>query len=152
MGTPLAPCDGMPTILIVDDCRPIADILARYLSSAGYKVTITADGGAALAAIAESRPDCVLLDLMMPGMTGMELLHALNADDALADIPVVLVSSRVGEGRTHFFAERDANICVGKPFTRPQVLSAVASVLGERALGARRPAARAAVGAAAPAA
>ena len=131
----------MPTILIVDDCRPIADILARYLSSAGYKITITADGAGALAAIAQNRPDCMLLDLMMPGMTGMELLHQLNADPALADIPVVLVSSRVGEGRTHLFAERDANICVGKPFTRPQVLAAVRSVLGDRALGAGRSAA-----------
>jgi CheY-like chemotaxis protein len=131
----------MPTMLIVDDCRPIADILARYLSSAGHKVTITADGAGALAAIAQNRPDCVLLDLMMPGMTGMELLHTLNGDPSLADLPVVLVSSRVGEGRTHLFAERDANVCVGKPFTRLQVLEAVATVLRERAPRAGRSAA-----------
>ena len=139
----------MRTILIVDDCRPVAQILARHLDRAGYAVSFAADGVDALVSVAQKRPDCILLDLMMPVMTGAELLHRLKQDPATADIPIVLVSSRVGEGRTHIFSEWDADYCVGKPFTRLQVLEAVAAALGEPAVGAAR-SAQAALGAAAP--
>jgi CheY-like chemotaxis protein len=91
-------------------------------------------------------------------MTGAELLHRLKQDPATAEIPIVLVSSRIGEGRTHVFSERDADYCVGKPFTREQVLDAVAAALGVHGTGAAVPgdrgataarAAQAALGAAA---
>jgi CheY-like chemotaxis protein len=119
----------MRSILVVEDCRDIAIILAHHLSGAGYKVTTVRDGAAALDSVARSVPDCILLDLMMPVMTGIELLHVLKRDPSTANIPVVLVSARIGEGRTHIFSEGDANYCVGKPFTRRQVLDAVGAVL-----------------------
>ena len=119
----------MPSILVVDDCRAVASILARHLTSAGHTVTIAENGAEALGRIAERTPDCIVLDLMMPVMTGHELLHTMKTDPATARIPIVLVSSRVGEGRSHIFAERDADYCVGKPFTRAQVLDAVRAAL-----------------------
>jgi len=123
----------MPSILIVEDCRDIALILANHLGSAGYRVTIADDGAAALAILRQGRTDCVLVDLMMPVMTGIELLQHMKEDPALASTAVVLVSARVGEGRTHVFTEREADYCVGKPFTRRQILDAVAAALDERA-------------------
>jgi CheY-like chemotaxis protein len=122
----------MASLLIVEDCVAIAAILARHLTGAGYDVTIAHDGVAALDHVSRRAPDCILLDLMMPVMTGIELLHWLKEDPATATIPVVLVSARIGEGRTHVFAERDADHCVGKPFTRQQVLDAVRAVLNAR--------------------
>lgn len=148
-GIVVAPIERMRTILIVDDCRPVAQILAHHLSRAGYAVSFAADGVDALVSLAQKRPDCILLDLMMPLMTGDELLHRLKQDPATADIPIVLVSSRVGEGRAHIFSERDADYCVGKPFTRLQVLEAVAAALGEPAPCSAR-SAQAALGGAAP--
>jgi len=127
--------DRMPSILIADDCAPVALIMARHVREAGYQVALARDGAEALDVLARRPIDCILLDLMMPTMTGMELLPRLKQDPATASIPIVLVSSRVGTGRTHVFAERDADICVGKPFTRAQILAAVRAALQQRAGG-----------------
>jgi CheY-like chemotaxis protein len=132
-----------PSVLVVDDCREVACILAGHLRGKGYHVMLAHDGAAALALLARKPVDCILLDLMMPVMTGMELLHELKRDPALAAIPVVLVSARVGEGRTHFIAERDADYSIGKPFTRREVLDAVQAALRtapmQSSLGVRAP-------------
>lgn len=92
-------------------------------------MAIARDGAEALKSVSRWVPDCILLDLMMPVMTGIELMHVLREDPATARIPVVLVSARIGEGRTHVFTEGEANYCVGKPFTRRQVLDAIGAVL-----------------------
>ena len=133
----LAPTECMPSILVVDDSLPIALILERHLRGAGYHVTLAHDGAEALNQMARATPDCIFLDLMMPVMTGIELLHQLRRDPAMASIPVVVVSARVGEGRTHVCSEGEADYSVGKPFTRRKVLSAVEAVMRE---GAKRPA------------
>src|SRR5882724_6540779 len=128
LGIVLAPTLRMrlkPSILVVDDCREVADILARHLRDQGYEVTLAHDGAAALALLARKPFDCILLDLMMPVMTGIEVLHELKRDPTQAAIPVILVSARVGEGHTHVIAERDADYSIGKPFTRRKVLDAV---------------------------
>ncbi len=119
----------MPSILVVDDCLPIASILARHLSKAGHKVSIATNGAEALDRIAAEAPDCIVADLLMPVMTGHELVHALKSDPTTADIPVVLVSSRVGDGRSHIFPDYDPNYCVGKPFNGRQVLDAIGAAL-----------------------
>jgi two-component system phosphate regulon response regulator PhoB len=122
-----------PTILIVDDCADIARIIARYLESAGYHTITVTSGAAARDVLAHTKPDCVVLDLMMPGMSGAELLHGLRADEATADIPIILVSARVGYHGTHFRSEIDADYSVGKPFTRQQIVHAVRIVLARKA-------------------
>lgn len=122
-----------PTILIIDDCTDIARIISRYLESASYR-TLTANGGiAAREMVSAAKPDAIVLDLMMPGMSGAEFLHALRSDPATADIPVVLVSARVGHHGTHFRSQVDADFSVGKPFTRQQIVGAVRTVLARKA-------------------
>ena len=71
-------------------------------------------------------------------LTGMELLQQLKQNPAMSDIPIVLVSSSVGVGRSHVFAERDADICVGKPFTRRQILEAIRAAMKTRTVVAPR--------------
>jgi chemosensory pili system protein ChpA (sensor histidine kinase/response regulator) len=123
----------MPSVLVVDDNPAIALILSRHLIRAGYHVSVAHDGIDALRRIERIRPDVILLDLMMPVMTGVELLHALKHDPEHARIPIVLVSARVGEGRTHVVTERGADRSVGKPFTQQQVLAAVEAALRDSA-------------------
>lgn len=118
-----------PTILIVEDCTDIARIIAKYLQSGSYRTVIAADGFEALRILEGMTPDGIVLDLMMPGMSGAELLHHLRGNPATAAIPVVLVSARVGHYGTHFAAQLDANFSVGKPFTRQQILEAVHTVV-----------------------
>lgn len=121
------------TILIVDDCVDIARIISRYLESASYRTLVAGSGEEARRIIAETTPDCIVLDLMMPGMSGAELLHGLRGDPATAGIPVILVSARVGHHGTHFRSEVDADFSVGKPFTRQQIIQAVRTVLARKA-------------------
>lgn len=121
-----------PTVLIVDDCTDIARIIARYLETAGFYPMTAGSGVEAQGMLACTTPDCIILDLMMPGMSGAELLHALRNDVATAAIPVVLVSARVGHHGTHFRSEMDADYSVGKPFTRQQIVEAVRTVLARR--------------------
>lgn len=122
----------MPSILIADDCTAVALIMAKYAREAGFQVALARDGAEALQVLSQKPIDCILLDLMMPTMTGIELLQQLKRDPHTADIPVVLVSASVGAFRSHMFAERDADICVGKPFTRAQILGAVRDALKRR--------------------
>ena len=131
-GIVLAQTIGMPSILIADDCAPVASIMARHLRDAGHRVFLAKDGAEALALLGRLPIDCILLDLLMPTMTGIQLLPLLKQDPATSAIPIVLVSARVGAGRSHIFAERDADICVGKPFTRQQILDAVEYALRPR--------------------
>ena len=86
----------MAEILIVDDERMIRTGLAQLLSGAGFAVREARDGKSALAAVAELRPDLVLLDIMMPGMDGFEVCEKLLAADR--DLPVVFLTAKDSEG------------------------------------------------------
>lgn len=81
------------TVLVVDDEFAIVDVLTALLSDDGFRVVTAANGQQGLARIAEGRPDVIVLDLMMPVMDGHAMLEALDADPALRDIPVILVSA-----------------------------------------------------------
>ena len=85
----------MAEILIVDDERMIRVGLAQLLSGAGFTVREARDGKSALAAVAERRPDLVLLDIMMPGMDGFEVCEKLLASDR--DLPVVFLTAKDSE-------------------------------------------------------
>ena len=85
----------MAEILIVDDERMIRAGLAQLLSGAGFAVREARDGESALAAVAERRPDLVLLDIMMPGMDGFKVCERLSAADR--DLPVVFLTAKDSE-------------------------------------------------------
>ncbi|MBA2513761.1 MAG: response regulator, partial [Solirubrobacterales bacterium] len=67
------------TVLVVDDEKTIAEVVARYLERAGYSTHVAADGARALQIAAEVRPDLVVLDLMLPGLDGLEVMRRLRA-------------------------------------------------------------------------
>jgi twitching motility two-component system response regulator PilH len=122
-----------PIVLVVEDCTPVARVIAAHLESAGYRAIVAESALEAQRALHATTPDCIVLDLLMPGMSGSELLHQLRREPATQAIPVVLASARVGHHGTHFRSQLDADYSVGKPFTKQQLLQAVRTVLSRAA-------------------
>ena len=87
----------MPLILIADDDQLLCELLRFKLEGAGYAVRAAYDGEAALAAVRAEVPDAIVLDSMMPVLTGPEVLHVLKGDPATAAIPVIMLTARRGE-------------------------------------------------------
>ena len=85
--------DQKPLILIVDDEPLNIDYLEQELDDLGYATVSAANGKEALAQVTESQPEMILLDIMMPGMDGFEVLAKLKEDPELRDIPVVVISA-----------------------------------------------------------
>ena len=90
--SPVSPTPTAPTVLICDDDSGVREVLARILTARGYRAATAADGEEALRMARTLRPRLVLLDLAMPGMTGWEVLEALEADVSTRRIPVIIHS------------------------------------------------------------
>jgi putative two-component system response regulator len=82
-----------PVILAVDDTEANLDVLLETLEE-DYEVAVAMDGPAALSAVADSPPDLILLDIMMPGMDGYEVCRQLRANPATSDIPVIFIDRK----------------------------------------------------------
>ena len=119
----------MTTILVVDDEPLIAMALEAALEDVGYEVVTAANGRQGLERLAEARADLVLLDIMMPVMSGPVMLAAMAADPALAGIPVIILSS-LPEATIQERTDGVAAI-IRKPYTADQVLGEIAQALGE---------------------
>ena len=122
---------SQPQVLVVDDDGTVADVVARYLQKAGYAVTCCADGPSALAAAAQNPPDLVVLDLMLPGIDGLEVCRRLRA---IAPIPVIMLTARGEETDRIAGLEIGADDYVTKPFSPRELTLRVQSVL-RRAAG-----------------
>ena len=81
-------------ILVADDDPTVRLLLVTHLEADGHEVSTVEEGTAALAAVRQDRPDALVMDVMMPGLTGWEVLQALRAENLLSGLPVVLVSGR----------------------------------------------------------
>ena len=116
-------------ILVVDDDPTVAEVVARYLLHAGYTVARAADGLAALAKVAETRPDLVVLDLMLPEIDGLEVCRRLRADPAARDVPVVMLTAKGDEQDRITGLELGADDYVTKPFSPRELVLRIQSVL-----------------------
>lgn len=120
------------TILVVDDSEDIALISARMLTQRGFAVSTAADGHEALAMVARQRPSCILLDVMMPRMSGLEVLQALKANPATSSIPVIMVTAKTGDEDVLHGYQQGADYYITKPFTADELLYGVNLVLGHQ--------------------
>ncbi|MGH7590280.1 MAG: response regulator, partial [Gemmatimonadales bacterium] len=119
--------DGRPLVLVIDDDADARLLMQQYLEHAGYAV-VAASGGADGLALARSyRPAAITLDLMMPEMSGWEVMQALKADPELAAIPVVVVSIVAGEQEGRVLGVMDL---LPKPVDRDLLVSTVRRILG----------------------
>ncbi len=114
------------TILVVDDNEKIVEVLAAYLESEGFDVLTAGDGESALALAEEHRPDLALLDIMLPGIDGIELTRRLQR---LWNTPVILVTARTEEIDRLIGLEVGADDYVSKPFSPREVVARVKAVL-----------------------
>lgn len=119
----------MLKILIADDDDILVDLIRFRLSGAGYEVLWAADGEAALEQAKAALPDLIVLDAMMPILTGMEVLVALKLEPTTASIPVIMLTARKGETDIVKAIDAGAADYLTKPFIPNELLSRVASQL-----------------------
>ncbi len=111
----------MATVLLVEDQRTQRELMAATLSQDGLKVITAADGREALQKLQETRPDVVVLDVVMPNMNGYEVLREIRKHPDLAKLPVVVCSVKGEQFDKHWAERLGSNAYVVKPF-EPQVL------------------------------
>ena len=121
----------MATVLVVEDEWAIADWLQSLLAEEGYGVTVASNGRQALDILKHEKPDLVLTDFMMPILDGQQLLAAIRKDPALADIPVVFMSS-LQEPAVRQRAD-GYRAFLRKPFRETELLRVLEQVLGPKA-------------------
>ncbi|MDY7089620.1 MAG: response regulator transcription factor [Actinomycetota bacterium] len=114
-------------VLVVDDDPTVSDVVRRYLEQSGCRVRLAADGSAALAAVAAERPDLVVLDVMMPGLDGLEVCRRLRRD--VPDLPVVMLTALGEEADRVLGLEIGADDYVTKPFSPRELVLRIRSVL-----------------------
>ncbi len=115
-------------ILVVDDVPENVRLLEAVLASRGYDVLTATNGLAALEIVASEQPDLILLDVMMPGLDGYAVCRQLRADDDTAVLPVIMVTSSVGEEKRRAI-EAGADDFIPKPFNHEELLTRVRSLL-----------------------
>jgi two-component system response regulator ResD len=121
--------DTRGSVLVVDDEPTITDVVSRYLERAGYETRSAPDGAAALELAREARPDLVVLDLMLPGMDGLEVMRRLRATGNGRRLPVILLTAR-GEPADRVIGLRlGADDYVAKPFSPAELVARVDAVL-----------------------
>jgi two-component system, OmpR family, response regulator ResD len=113
-------------ILVVDDEPTIVEVVELYLRREGFEVASAADGSAALAAVERRRPDLVVLDLMLPGMSGLEVAQRLRAGGRL---PIIMLTARGEETDRVVGLELGADDYVVKPFSPRELVARVKAVL-----------------------
>ncbi|GAA2332869.1 response regulator transcription factor [Streptomyces kunmingensis] len=124
--TGAAPSPGTARVLVVDDAPTVAEVVTGYLERAGYVVDRAGDGPAALALAAAHRPDLVVLDLMLPGMDGLEVCRRMRAR---GPVPVIMLTARGDEEDRILGLEVGADDYVTKPFSPRELVLRVESVL-----------------------
>ncbi|MDH4149807.1 MAG: response regulator [Betaproteobacteria bacterium] len=113
-------------ILVVDDDREIRALLDEYLQKQGYRVTALADGRGLRAAVETSRPDVIILDVMLPGEDGLTLCRELRARST---VPIIMLTARGDETDRIVGLELGADDYVAKPFSPRELLARIKSVL-----------------------
>jgi DNA-binding response OmpR family regulator len=130
---------GPGRILVIDDDPTVAEVVAGYLTRAGHRVDRAADGIRGLALARAHRPDLLVLDLMLPGIDGLEILRRLRATDGGAELPVVLLTAKGDEADRILGLELGADDYVTKPFSPRELVLRVQSVLRRSRAGAAGP-------------
>jgi len=125
------------SILVVDDEPTIAEVVARYLARAGYETRIATDGPSAVAAAAVRRPDLVVLDIMLPGLDGLEVMRRLRADSD-ERVPVILLTAKGEEADRVVGLRQGADDYVVKPFSPRELVARVDAVLRRSDSGPER--------------
>jgi CheY-like chemotaxis protein len=118
-------------ILVVDDNPDSITIMRTILESRGYEVTVANSGADALAQLKKGAPDVLLLDIMMPEMSGIEVLQQIKDDVNTGRLPVILVTAKTHDEDVLSGYQYGADYYITKPFTAKQLLYGIDLVLGK---------------------
>ncbi|MFP4623014.1 MAG: response regulator transcription factor [Gemmatimonadota bacterium] len=116
-------------ILVVEDERDIAALVAYHLTREGYRVRTVGTGGDALEAVRNERPDLVVLDLMLPELSGYEILEEMRRQPSMEDVPVVVLTARREESDRIRGLELGADDYLTKPFSPQELVLRIGAVL-----------------------
>ncbi|KEI69349.1 phosphate regulon transcriptional regulator PhoB [Endozoicomonas elysicola] len=117
------------TILIVDDEAPIREMIAMALEMAGYQCLEAADAKQAHSLVVDSRPDLILLDWMLPDISGIELARRLKRDQLTAEIPIIMLTAKGEEDHKIQGLETGADDYITKPFSPRELVARLKAVL-----------------------
>jgi DNA-binding response OmpR family regulator len=124
-------------ILIVEDDRDIAELVRHYLVRANHTADVVASGADALSRIQKRPPDLLVLDLMLPGLHGLEICRAVRGASGTADLPIIIVTARAEESDRIAGLELGADDYVTKPFSPKELVARVAALLRRSARGTK---------------
>jgi DNA-binding response OmpR family regulator len=119
----------MARVLIVEDDADIAALIAHYVEKAGNEAKVIPDGGLALAHARETLPDLVILDVMLPGLSGLDVCKALRAGIGTAAVPIIMLTARGEESERIAGLDVGADDYVVKPFSPNELMARVRALL-----------------------
>lgn len=117
-------------ILVADDDEVLRRLVTHVLTREGYQVVAAGNGEEVLQHVMSRRPDAIILDAMMPGIDGLEVLHALRQGETTKDIPVIMLSARSQERDVVRGFDFGANDYLGKPFKPGELLVRLKRLIG----------------------
>jgi len=125
----------MKTILVVDDKADIVELVKNRLEANHYKVIVASDGNEGIKQAQQHRPDLIVMDIMMPNMSGGEAVKVLKSDAATQHIPVVFLTAvgssvREGEEPGRVYVDGKFFPAIGKPFKPEKLLSEIKKLVG----------------------
>ena len=124
----------MKKILIVDDDRDLSELTQSVLKQAGYEVIVSHDSLSGIDMAKKQKPNLILMDVMLPGMNGAEVVKSLKADTILKDIPVIFLTALLSEADKHntdgIRVDDKKYIAIAKPYEIKNLLEKVKKILG----------------------
>ena len=118
-----------PDVLVVEDEPDIRGLIVHHLERDGFRCRTAANGGEALAAVRVGAPDLIVLDIMLPGMDGLEVCRRLRADTSAATVPIIMLTAKADEVDRVVGLELGADDYVAKPFSPKELIARVRAVL-----------------------
>ena len=129
-----APSDDRPLALVVDDSITVRRVTERFLQRNGMRVITAKDGLDAISVMSDEKPDIILLDIEMPRMDGYEFASHVRNDERVADVPIIMITSRVGDKHRARAIELGVNDYLGKPYQDSELLDAIGRLLEEKGI------------------
>ncbi|TQV89025.1 Hpt domain-containing protein [Aliikangiella coralliicola] len=124
--------DRAPVVMVVDDSITVRKVTTRLLERHDFEVITAKDGVDALTVLGDQKPDVMLLDIEMPRMDGFELATIIRHDDALKDLPIIMITSRTGEKHRERAEQIGVNQYMGKPYNEVDLLDSISALLPTR--------------------
>ena len=128
------PTDDRPLALVVDDSITVRRVTERFLARNGLRCATAKDGLDAISVMQEAKPDIILLDIEMPRMDGYEFASHVRNDDRVSDVPIIMITSRVGDKHRARAIELGVNDYLGKPYQDSELLEAIRRQLEDKGI------------------